>query len=317
MTPTPLGPDAAHGGEGWVARSTTSIEEIGTIWGQFGSNSEYAKLRRVVMCPPHPALADIQDAASVHWIESINVGTAKAQFDQLREVYVRHGVEVLELNPAGLLHSNLMFARDLFAMTPAGAILARPASSVRAGEEVPVNALLANNKIPTVSSVVQNGTFEGSDLVFFARDAAFVGCGVRTNEEGVRQVSASLALQGIRVVAIQTTYGCGHLDGVLSIVGPKKAVLYTNRVSFKVFDTLKSEGYSIIPIPDQVEAEQFMAINMVALEPDHVLITTQSHKTREALREHGVKTIPVDVSELMKAGGAIHCLTGVVQRELI
>lgn len=310
-------PDAAHGGPGWVPRSRSSFEEIGKLWGACGQNSEYAKLLRVAMYRPGTELNDISDAAGAHWRATLNLDVARKQFDLLQETYFRHGVEVLEVSPIEKPTPNLMFMRDLFAMTRIGAILARPASDVRAGEEVIVSRFLAEHNIPVLLSVSGKGVFEGPDFMFFDTHSAFIGTGIRTNNEGARQVSLALEIQGVEVIPIQTTYGCGHLDGVLSIVGHKKAVLYPTRVSYKVFETLRSRGYSIIHLPDFAEAEKCMAINMVALEPDLVLITEQSYKTREALRDNSVSTVCLNLSELMKAGGAMHCLTGVIQRAIL
>ena len=269
------------------------------------------------MYRPGTELEEVSDAARAHWNAPLNLDIARKQFDLLRETYTRHGVEVLEVSPVEKPSPNLMFVRDLFAMTRIGAILARPASDVRAGEEVIMSRFLAEHNIPVLLSVSGEGVFEGPDFVYFDTHSAFVGTGIRTNDQGARQVSLALEIQGVEVIPIQTTYGCGHLDGVLNIVGHRKAILYPTRVSYKVFETLRSRGYSLIPLPDLGEAERFMAINMVALEPDRVLIPEQCYKTREVLKEHGVGTVPLDLSELMKAGGAMHCLTGVIQRAIL
>jgi N-dimethylarginine dimethylaminohydrolase len=261
-------------------------------------------------------LPSIIEPLTAHWSQTLDVRLAQEQFDALKHAYVSHGVDVVELESMTPT-PNLMFMRDLFTMTPVGAILARPASDVRAGEEVIVNSFLASQRIPVLLTVSGNAVFEGPDLLFFDSDSVFLAIGIRTNEEAARQVSAALELQGIRVVKVETTYGCGHLDGVLSIVAHKTAVVYPKRVSYRVYDTLKQHGYKILHVPDIDEADQFMAINMVALEPAKVLVTSQSVQMIELLGTNGVETIPVDVSEIMKAGGAMHCLTGVLQRDLV
>jgi arginine deiminase len=317
MAPLANEPDGAHGGSGWTGRSADSSQEIGSLWGACGQNSEYGKLLRVAMHRPVPELSSVVNAEQVHWSELPDIPRAIGQFDKLCEVYLKYNIDVIELRTKSRPTPNLMFMRDLFVMTPTGAILARPASDVRAGEEVIVQQFLAENRIPVLLSVSGNGIFEGPDLIFFDESSAFIGTGIRTNEEGARQVEFTLQSQGINVSMIQTTYGCGHLDGVLSIVGHKKAVLFPKRVSYKAYQTLRHHGYSIIPLPDPKEGDDRMAINMVALEPNLVLIPAQTPKMQMVLKEHGISTIEVDVSELMKAGGAMHCLTGIVQRELV
>jgi N-dimethylarginine dimethylaminohydrolase len=270
------------------------------------------------MYRPGPELSRVPaDPSAIHWSTPLDIDIAMRQFDLLLNTYMLNGIEVMKVEQVERPTPNLMFMRDLFVMTRNGAILGRPASDVRAGEEVIVNRFLASHNIPVLLSVTGNGVFEGPDVVYFDTHSVFLGTGIRTNDEGARQVSVALEAQGLEVVHVQTTFGCGHLDGVMSIVGHRKAILYPTRVSYKVYETLRSRGYSIMCLTDSNEAEKFMPINMVALEPDRVIITQQSDHTRKLLEENGISAIPLDLSELMKAGGAMHCLTGVIQREIL
>jgi arginine deiminase len=58
-----------------------------------------------------------------------------------------------------------------------------------------------------------------------------------------------------------------------------------------------------------------MAINMVPLAPGVVVMPAGNPITRAALEQEGVTCLEVDVSELMKGCGSVHCMTGVVKRE--
>jgi len=250
-----------------------------------------------------------------HWYDLIDLAKAQDQFDSLVELYESHGVEVLALEPGDAASPNHFFMRDLFTMTPEGAILGRPASMVRAGEEVAVARCLAKNRIPILHTVSGASAFEGPDLVFADPEVAFVATGIRTNAAGADQVTGVLQRLGIRVVRVQSTYGCGHLDGVLSIVDHRKAVVFPTRVSHVVVDRLRDLGYSIISLPDVAEGGAGMATNMVALEPGRVIIPAGCPETVSMLRDIGVEAISIDLSELMKGGGAVHCMTGIVWRK--
>jgi arginine deiminase len=72
-----------------------------------------------------------------------------------------------------------------------------------------------------------------------------------------------------------------------------------------------------LELPDAAEAERGMSINMVAPEPGVVLMSAGNPQTRRALEDAGVTAVEVDVSELMKGAGGIHCMTGVLEREEI
>lgn len=308
-------PDAAHGGEGWSPRLPSMANELGSLWGDCGSSSECGRLRRVALYRPGTELQSVESPAQAHWNELVELGKAREQFDHLVGVYEQNGVAVEIIEPRSVPGPNMMFVRDLFTMTPSGAILARLASPVRAGEEVLAAEFLAAKHIPILLSVTGTGVFEGPDLLFYAARRAFVGVGVRTNREGAEQVSTILRMLGIEVTIVETTYGCGHLDGVLSIVDRNKAIVFPKRLSYEAYRILGASGYEIHALADLSEAETCMAINMVALEPGRVLIPAGCPNTRKQLASIGVESIAVDLSEIMKGGGAMHCMTGILRRD--
>lgn len=308
--------DAAHGGDGWSPRSSVTLrEELGLYWAKCGIDSEIGRLRTVLLHRPDSELLEVLQPEESHWVANMDLNKAQQQHDNLAKIYEQHGVKVIYLEPGDSAKPNHMFARDLFAMTPEGAIICRTASTVRQGEEVAVSAALARHKIPILLTVCGRGIFEGPDLVFVNEITAFVAGGIRSNAEGISQVSAMLSLQKVNPILIQTTYGCGHLDGVMSILDRQTAILYPRRVSHIVFETLHRLDYEIILLPDSYEAETLMAINMVVVEPGLVIIPSGCTKTMELLKKHKIESIPVDVSELMHGGGAVHCLTGVIYRQ--
>jgi arginine deiminase len=56
-------------------------------------------------------------------------------------------------------------------------------------------------------------------------------------------------------------------------------------------------------------------MNFVALAPGKILMPTGGEKMRCLYEEAGVEVHTVDVSELIKAGGGIHCMTGFLKRD--
>ena len=74
-------------------------------------------------------------------------------------------------------------------MMPEGAILGRPASTVRAGEEWLIARRLADLGIPILRSVRGTGTFEGTDAMWIDPQAVLLTTGLQTNSEGAAQVT--------------------------------------------------------------------------------------------------------------------------------
>jgi N-dimethylarginine dimethylaminohydrolase len=310
-------PNSAHGGDYWQPRIDTFKQEIGCKWAKCGANSEYGILRRVLLHRPGTEIEGVDDPDRVLWNSMVEPNLAREQHDQLAQKYRDLGVEVSYLSDVDGATPNLYFMRDLMVMTPEGAILTRPASTIRAGEECIVARNLASLGIPIVMSVHSDGVFEGADLEFVDDSLVFIGVGLRTNESGARQVATVLKDMGIDTVMVQTNYGCGHLDGVLSIIDRRKAIVYPTRLSYLAYNALKKMGYTIIELPNADEDKTGVSLNMVPVGPSCVLMPAGNPRMKRLLEAHDVECHEVDVSELFNGGGAVHCMTGILQRDLV
>jgi arginine deiminase len=307
--------NSAHGGDYWEPRKDTFKEEIGTIWTDCGANSEYGTLRSVILHRPGFEIEGVDEPAKLLWNHVLDAELAREQHDRLAQTYRDFGIEVHYLKDTEKAKPNQYFMRDLMLMTPEGAIITRPASAARAGEERNVAQTVAGLGIPIVMSVHSDGLFEGADLEFVSNSLVFIGTGLRTNDAGALQVAAALKNMGVETTMVQTTYGCGHLDGVLSIIDRNKAVVYPTRLSYMAYSMLKDMGYTIIELPDASEAEATMALNMVPLAPSVVIMPAGNTITKKLLESHGVECHEINVSELMKGCGSVHCMTGIIRRD--
>jgi arginine deiminase len=54
---------------------------------------------------------------------------------------------------------------------------------------------------------------------------------------------------------------------------------------------------------------------MVPLAPGAVVAPAGNPITKRVLEEAGVEVLEADVDELMKGGGSVHCMTGVIWRD--
>jgi N-dimethylarginine dimethylaminohydrolase len=310
--------DAAHGGDGWESRAGTTADEIGSVWAACGVRSECGTLRTVLMHRPGPEIEGITDAGKALWHDILDPGRARDQHDGLVALYQSHGVAVHELGPVSPDKPNSYFCRDVFAMTPFGAILARPASASRAGEERQAAAALARIGVPILHSVFGTGTFEGADVLVVDEGLVFVAEGQRTNREGARQVAHVFRDAGVEEVEIvQLPYGCGHLDGMVNIVDRDLAIIYPTQLPWRVYELLRTRGFRFLDVPDVGEARHGMAMNLVPLAPGVVVMPAGNPVTRTALEAAGVTCLEAEVDELMKGAGSIHCMTGVVHREAV
>jgi arginine deiminase len=319
MTPSPeIAPThsrSAYGGAGWQPRTASTREELGVLWGACGLNSEWAPLRAVLLHRPGPELSASADWEAVNMLAPLDLARAQEQHDMLAQAYRDAGVAVSYLDPPERPAPNQMFMADLFLMTPAGAILARPASAARAGEERAAARRLAELGVPILRSVSGHGTFEGADAIWLDPQTALVGCGLRTNDDGASQVRATLAEQGVEAVQVDLPYGTMHLMGMLRIVDRDLAIAWPTRLAVRAVEALRARGYEVIFLPDVREAMAGAALNIVTLGPRHILMAAGNPATQALYERHGITCATVELDELAKAAGAAGCLTGVLRRE--
>lgn len=304
---------ALFGGPGWSPRSASLKEELGTHWKSCGIDSEVARLRAVLLHRPGPELEESQAAQRVHMLEPLDLATARSEHELLAQAYREAGVEVHLVEPLERPRPNLMFVADLLVLTPEGAILGRPASEVRAGEERHAAAALARLGIPILASIRGEGVFEGADLAWLGPSDVLLAEGIRTNREGADQVESILRQMGVRTHRCRLPRGAMHLMGQLRFLNRIQALIWPARIDEHAISALRSFGYDLLEAPDEDEAVR-QGMNFVTLDEDKVLMPAGRERTQRFLEANGIDCITVEVSELCKAAGAIGCLTGVLER---
>ena len=300
---------SAHGGDDWLARPHESVARVGVT-------TEYGRLRRVVMHRPGGEIDGITNAAKVLWDDIVEPVKAREQHDMLTATYRRFGVEVIELAPGDQATPNIYFCRDHFFMTPRGAVIARMASAARAGEEWTAARALINNGVPIVHGVHGDAVFEGADVVYVRDGVVMVATGLRTNQNGAQQVAHELKSMGFEPHIVNMPWGCGHIDGGVNIVGPRTAVMVPNNVPHQAYELLRSMGFTIINAMDAPGVVHYpRSVNMVPVAPNVVVMPAGNPALRKLFEAHDIECHEVDISELFKGGGGIHCMTGVVWRD--
>lgn len=306
---------AAYGGERWSPRLAAMTEDMVEAWGDWGVSSEIDHLQAVLLRRPGPELDAVTDFDAMQMRSDLAPEIARQQHDALAATYREHGVFVHYVEHGRIDKPNAMFVRDLMLMTPEGAIVTRPASTVRAGEERLVAEALARLGVPILMTVHGSGTFEGADVAWVDRDLCFLAEGLRTNEEGANQVERMLREIGVtRVVRVGLPHGAMHLDGLLALLDHDLAVIWPRRTPYKIVQTLRQRGFRLIEVQDEREAQDCLPMNVVALRPGEIVMPAGSARMRERYEEAGIICHVVDVSECIKAGGGLHCMTGFLKR---
>ncbi len=306
---------AAYGGEGWSPRTAEHRDELGTIWAASAIDSEWRALQAVIVHTPGNELAAGGAAPNeVQMLAPVDTARAVEEHRAMIAAYESAGVTVHQVAPGAEPPPNLMFCADLFVMTPAGAILARPASTVRAGEERWMARRLADLGVPIIRTLTGTATFEGADLMWLDETTALIGRGPRTNQAGIDQIGATLHEIGCALIAVDLPFGTMHLMGMLRFLDQDLAIAWPRRTPHAAVAALTRRDIRVEFPAFAERADHYRAVNFVTLGPRRILMPAGADEVRGFYEGHGVECLTTPSEELSRAAGNTGCLTGVLSR---
>jgi N-dimethylarginine dimethylaminohydrolase len=241
-----------------------------------------------------------------------DIRVAQAQHRELVSAYAHFGVRVHmpRLEPELPMQ---VYTRDSSVMTPYGAIITAMANWWRRGENFAAIRTYERLSIP-IYDMVTAGTFEGGDFNVIEEDCVLIGCGGgRTQEEGARQVESWFKREGweTRVAFFDEYYV--HIDLMVVPIAKKLTAVCLSSTEPALVDWLKAKGHEIIVVPFQDTIN--LGCNFMSLGRDRVIAPKASRTLIEQLRARGFEVADVDMSEISKTGGGIHCMAQALRRD--
>ncbi len=302
-------------GERWFPEERSFIEDLPLYWGDWGCASEVGSLKAVLLRRPGAEIENF-DYRAVRFREPVDPEKCRKQHDALADFYRERGVRVYYVEDQRNDRPNALFCRDHVFMTPEGAILTRPAIAARRGEERYAAEALIRLGVPIIKTISGNGYFEGANAMWVDRKTVILSTSSRTNREGFQQVETELRRMGVEeIIDMQIPYGHAHIDGLLNIASDDTVVIHAPQTPYEVVDKLKRKGYRIIEAPSLTEVEFGSGTNFVALNPGEVVMSITSPRTTELMEKAGIKVHTLDLTELQKGGGCVHCMTAALKRD--
>jgi N-dimethylarginine dimethylaminohydrolase len=298
-------------GEGWKSRTGSLSSELGTFWKKAGVVCETDFLKAVLLVEPPESFKSIEDPSAFLMLELVDFERLNAQYQGLCAAYTQAGVQVQRFVPPVDASPNLIFARDLFWMTPEGAVIGRMASRQRAGEERFATLALAERGIPIRATIGGSAWLEGADLLWLKPDLVLAGIGRRTTDSAIDQLQA--LFPAIQFLRLPVPLCVQHLLGAINFLTPTCAALHPAAAP-EVVQVLASLGITPLWITDDIERDQGRAMNFVCLKPGAILMPSGCPKTRKQFEQAGIACLEVEVSEYLKAAGGPGCITGIIER---
>ncbi|MDC0435356.1 dimethylarginine dimethylaminohydrolase family protein [bacterium] len=240
-----------------------------------------------------------------------NIPTAQAQHDQLRAAYEHFGITVHTATPSSELPMQV-YTRDSSVMTPYGAIITAMSQWWRRGENYAAIREYQKLGIP-VYDMVTAGAFEGGDFNVIEEDCLLLGCGgARSQEEAVQQIAGWMRAEGweVRLAYFDEYYV--HIDLMVVPIAEKLTAVCIDCTEPGIVNWLNSKGHDIIDVPFQDTMN--LGCNFMSLGAERVIAPASSRVLIENLRARGFEVAEVDMSEISKTGGGIHCMAQALRR---
>lgn len=281
---------------------------------QWGFRNETDVLTDVLLgSPAHLRHLATSSLSKKHLRENpANIQTAQAQHKDLVAAYENFGVNIYWHQPEPELPMQV-YSRDSSVMTPYGALITAMANWWRRGENYAAIRTYEILGIP-IYDMVTAGTFEGGDFNVIEEGCVLIGCGgARTQEEGARQVESWFKAEGweTRLAFFDEYYV--HIDLMVVPIAPKLTAVCLACTEPGIVDWLKAKGHEIIDVP--FGDTMALGCNFMSLGRDRVIAPTVSQDLIGQLRARGFEVAAVDMSEISKTGGGIHCMAQALRRE--
>ncbi len=302
----------------WLALETSITEDFSEYWGgDWGCDSEVGKLRSVLLRRPGKEIEGIENPEECRWLDVMDVKIAREQHDALAKLYRSQGVKVHYVEKMRDDRPNAIFMRDNVLMTPQGAIVGRQAMACRRGEERYAAEALALLGVPIVKTISGRGIFETACCLWVDAGTVIIGTGNRANREGAQQVEQALGSMGVEhFLYLQIPYAYAHIDSIISFVEEKTAVFDPARLPWDVWTALKKRGFKLLEAPSSHETQE-LALNFVTLARGSVVMAAGYPVTKQFLENHRIQVIELEIAELRKGWGSLHCMTAILRREPI
>ena len=231
--------------------------------------------------------------------DTIDTALAVQQHENYQSALSSLGCEIVTIpTEEGLADS--VFIEDTALVLDEIAVLCRPGAASRRPEVAGVAGALKPYR--TLASIRSPGTVDGGDLLCVGK-VIYAGLSTRSNQSGIDQLRGIVANYGYSVESVDVSR-CLHLTSAVTEVSPGSLLINSDWVSRSAF-----EDFELIEV-DKAEAHAANALRVGR----SVIYPSSFPRTIDKLVTHGIDVIPVDLSELQKAEGAVTCCSLIFSR---
>jgi dimethylargininase len=231
----------------------------------------------------------------------IDLKLARKQHAKFTTELTELGVQIESL--ASLTeHPDGVFVEDGAIVLPEIGVLARPGAASRHLEIESIASTLARHR--RVERIVAPASLDGGDVLRIGT-TLFVGVSGRTNHEGATALAEIVEVHGYKVRPVEVR-DCLHLKTACTFVPPHFLVVNPAWVDAKAFGDFRAIT---------VHEDEPFAANTLTV-GGTTLVSSAFPKTERRMRDAGIMTRRVDVSEFHKAEAGLSCLALFVEPKI-
>ena len=287
----------------------------------YGSQSMAGPLKHVLMRSAESAMRHAK-AQEWHYSPGFDAQKAAAQHEQLTSMIAASGAEIEWLTDADDGLADSVFTHDPSLMTDHGAIILSMGKALRQPEPGLHEIAYRRMGIPILGRIDGPGQVEGGDCVWVDANTLAVGRGVRTNQDGIQQLSNLLSPKGISVFGFDLPLwhgeeACLHLMSVISPLADDLALVYAPLLPAAFYQLLRARGIKLVEgDADEFFASNGLSLNVLPTAPRQVIAVAGFPRTAAAMQAAGcaVSTFEADALCIACEGGPT-CLTRPVLRQ--
>jgi N-dimethylarginine dimethylaminohydrolase len=293
------------------------IDTADAFPGDVTRRTSVARTRRVWLVDPaeftvvyaiNPHMRD--ESGSLH---KVDASRARAEWDALRRAIEATGVAV-EVLPAPPGLPDAVFVANPALPVPAEVTCGSPAvvpshmaAAERRAEVGPVVAALvrAGSVVEPLPDDVPRFEGTGDGLWHPGRRLLWGGVGPRTDRRAWEVLATRYDVEILAIELVDPDFY--HLDTALALIDERTALWVPAAFTERSRALIRRVIPDLVEVPD-VEARRGFAANAWSPDGRTVLIQAGNPITEAALRARGFDVVPLDTTELRKAGGSVFCL---------
>jgi N-dimethylarginine dimethylaminohydrolase len=264
------------------------------------TSDSFAQARTYLMCPPRYFAVSYAINLWMHPGRPVDSGLAMTQWAGLCATFARLGHRVHVIDPVPGL-PDMVFAANAATVIDGQVLGARFRHAERAAEAAVYLDWLRRHGYPVRAPDAVN---EGEGDIVPAGGVVLAGHGFRTSEAARAEIEDLFGRPVLSLRLVDPRYY--HLDTALCVLDPSTVAYYPAAFDDAGRAALAAHFDELIEAKD--EDAEVLGLNAVS-DGRHVVLPAQAHGLAGQIAARGFVPVPVDVSELGKAGGGPKCCT--------